>query len=135
MRVDIRAKNGRLSKSLEKQLERRLHFALARFGDRIRRISAFLEDINGPRGGEDQHCRIEVRMFPSGSIMAEATDTDVASAFGRAADRLARRIRDTLDRKRTMRTRPGSPPNEVGTPPKGLGVDERDEESTAFSGA
>lgn len=105
--VEIRARHGRLDRSLEEQLERRLHFALARFGGRIRRISAFLEDINGPRGGEDQHCRIEVSLVPSGSIMAEATDAEVASAVGRAAERVARRVRDALDRKRTMRTRMG----------------------------
>ncbi len=64
--VEIRARHGRLTRSLEEQLERRLHFALARFVGRIRSISAFLEDINGPRGGEDQHCRIEVRLAPSG---------------------------------------------------------------------
>ncbi len=103
MRVGIRARHGRIRRSLEEQLERRIHFALGRFGRRIRRISAFLEDINGPRGGEDQRCRIEVSMVPSGSIMAEATDVEVLSAVGRAAERVARRLRDTLDRERTVR--------------------------------
>ena len=111
MQVEIRARHGRLSRGLEEQLERRLWFALAKFGGRIRRISAFLEDINGPRGGEDQRCRIEVSLVPSGSIMAEATDVEVASAIGRAAERVARRVRDALDRKRTVRMRTGSPPS------------------------
>ena len=109
MLVDIRVRHGRLSRSLEEQLERRLYFALARFSGRVRRISAFLEDINGPRGGEDKLCKIEAILVPSGSIMAEATDADVASAVGRAAERVARRVRDALDRKRTVRMRTGSP--------------------------
>jgi hypothetical protein len=87
--VEIRARHGRLNRSLEERLERRLHFALARFGGRIRRISAFLEDINGPRGGEDPRCRIEVSLVPSGTIKAEATDAEVESAVGRAAERVA----------------------------------------------
>ncbi len=116
MLVEIRARSGRLNRNLEEQLERRLHFALARFVGRIRSISAFLEDINGPRGGEDQHCRIEVSLFPSGSIMVEATDAEVTSAVGRAAERAARRVRDALDRKRTMRTRMGSPASEDNAP-------------------
>ncbi len=123
MRVEIRARNGRLSRSLEEQLERRLHFALSRFGGRIRRISAFLEDINGPRGGEDQHCKIEVNLVPSGSILAEATDVGVASAFGRAAERAARRVRDALDRKRTVRARAGSWAG-ADDAPRGPGADE-----------
>ena len=120
MLVDIRARHGRLSRSLEERLERRLWFALAKFGGRIRRISAFLEDINGPRGGEDQRCRIEVSLVPSGSIMAEATDAEVASAVGRAAERVARRVKDALDRKCTMRTRMSSPPNGNGPAPQAL---------------
>ncbi len=107
MLLEIRARHGRLNRSLEEQLERRLHFALARFGGRIRRISATLEHINGSRGGDDQHSRIEVSLVPSGSIRAEATDAEVALAVGRAAERVARRVRDALDRKRTMRTRTG----------------------------
>jgi putative sigma-54 modulation protein len=120
MHVEIRARQGQLTRGLEEQLERRLHFALARFGGRIRRISALLEDINGPRGGEDQRCRIEVSLVPSGSIMAEATDCEVVSAVGRAAERVARRVRDALDRRRTMRVRKGSRPGEGQTPPQGL---------------
>lgn len=112
MLVEIRARHGRLDPILEEHLERRLHFALARFGDRIRRIGAVLEDINGPRGGEDQRCRIEVSLVPSGTIMAEATDVEVASAVGRAAERVARQVRDALDRKRTVRMRTGRPPIE-----------------------
>lgn len=120
MHVEIRVKHGRLPHGLEEQLDRRLHFALARFGGRIRRIRAFIEDINGPRGGEDQHCRIEVSLVPSGLIMAEATDDGVVSAVGRAAERVARRIRDALDRKRTMRVRKGIPPSERDAPRQGL---------------
>lgn len=116
MRVEIRARRGQLTRSLEEQLERRLWFALGKFAGRIRRISAFLEDINGPRGGEDQRCRIEVSLVPSGSIMAEATDAEVASAVDRAAERVARRVRDALDRERTMRTRAGTPPSEDDAP-------------------
>lgn len=120
MNVEIRARHCQLNPILEEQLVRRVHFALARFGDRIRRISAILDDINGPRGGEDQHCRIEVSLVPSGTIMAEATDTEVTSAVGRAVERVARRVRDALDRKRTMRTRSGGPPSEEIAQPRDL---------------
>jgi len=105
MHVEIRAKHGRLNRSLKAQLVRRLRFAFTRFGGRIRRVCAFVEDINGPRGGEDQHCKIKVILVPSGSIMAEATDVKVASAVGRAAERVVRQVRDALDRKRNKRAR------------------------------
>jgi len=120
MHVEIRTRHGQLEHSLEERLERRLRFALARFGGRIRRIRAILIDVNGPRGGEDQHCKIEVSLVPSGSIMAEATDADVASAVARAAERVTRRIRDALDRRRSMRTRTGRPSSKNDSPPESL---------------
>ena len=52
--------------------------------------------------------------------MAEASDAEVARAVGRAAERVARRVWDALDRKPTIRTRTGSPPSEDDAPPKGL---------------
>lgn len=120
MRVEIRARNGHLSRNLEERAERRLHFALGRFGGRIRRVVALLADLNGPRDGVDQHCRIEVRLIRSGTVMAEAVEDDIMLAVGRAAERVARRVRDALDRKRTMRARTGSPPSEHDVPPQGL---------------
>ena len=120
MRVEIRALSGEPNRALEEQVRWRLHFALGRFGDRIRQATVQLADLNSPRGGEDQHCSIEVSLVPSGSIVAEATDIEIVLAVGRAAERVARRVRDALDRKRTMRTRTGGLPSENDAPPQSL---------------
>ena len=109
MNVKIEARNAEISRRSEEWIERRLRFALGRFGDRVRLAVVRLADLNGPRGGEDQHCRIEVSLVPSGSIMAEATDAEIELAVSRAAERVTRRIRDALDRRRTLRTRTTTP--------------------------
>jgi ribosome-associated translation inhibitor RaiA len=109
MYVKIESRKAEISPTCEEWIERRLHFALGRFGDRIRRAAVRLADLNGPRGGEDQHCRIEVSLVPSGSIMAEATDAEIELAVSRAAERVTRRIRDARDRRRTLRTRTTTP--------------------------
>ncbi len=77
MHLKIQARNVEISRTFEEWIERRLWFALAKFGGRICRIRVLLEDINGPRGGVDQRCRVEVLLVPSGKIEAEATDADV----------------------------------------------------------
>ena len=46
--------------TLPDHIERRLRFALDRFGDRIARVFVFLHDRNGPRGGIDKICRVLV---------------------------------------------------------------------------
>lgn len=108
MRLVVRTRTGKLSLRLEELVERRLRFALARFSNRVSRVAICLADQNGPRGGIDQHCQIALSLVPKGKIIAEATDVDMLTAVGRAAERVARQVRDALDRKRTMRTRKSS---------------------------
>ncbi len=105
MQLKIRARNAKISRTFEEWIERRLYFALAKFGGRISRITALLEDLNGPRGGVDQRCRVEVLLTPSARIAAEATDANAVVAVSRAADRIARRVRDALERQRSIRAR------------------------------
>ena len=54
-------------------MERRLDFALGRFGGRISQVTVGLEDLNGPRGGADKRCRLAVRLVPSGKVTIEET--------------------------------------------------------------
>lgn len=114
MHLRIRVRNTEISPAFEEWIERRVWFALAKFGGRICRITALLEDMNGPRGGVDQRCRVEVILVRSGKIQAEATDADAVVAVSRATNRIARRLRDALERRRTRRVRtrahmPGAP--------------------------
>jgi putative sigma-54 modulation protein len=68
--------------------ERRLSFALDHLRN-LRRISISIEDVNGPKGGADKHCRIVAEMAVS-SLVLEETQPDWQSAVARAIHRLAR---------------------------------------------
>jgi len=105
MPIQIVARNLELTSAQREIVERRLAFALGRFGDRVSRVTVSVEDLNGPRRGLDQHCRIEVSLVPSGKVMAEATDAEMELAVGRAAERVARCVRSELDRRRTSAIR------------------------------
>lgn len=81
-------------------VERKLRFALGRFGARIKEVHAEVSDVNADRGGIDKHCRITARIERGGALMSEAVDTMVETAVDRAADRLARSIARHLGRQR-----------------------------------
>ncbi len=85
-----------MSDALRAHAERCLEFALRRFGNRIDRVSVWLVDVNGPRGGVDKCCRIAVRLRPTGSVFVTEAAADGYAAIGRAAGRagsaVARRI-------------------------------------------
>ncbi len=62
MELQLQGKRVRLTQSLRAYIARRLTFALGQFRSRIRLVKTALEDINGPRGGLDQQCRVMVRL-------------------------------------------------------------------------
>ncbi len=58
MQLKIVARNIDLSPSLRALVERRLRFALGRFGTRLKHVVVCLRDLNGPRGGLGDQYRI-----------------------------------------------------------------------------
>lgn len=89
--------------------QQQLETALGRFGHRIRHLRLRLADANGPRGGLDQECLVEVTLRPRGSAVVSVRDIEPEAAISRAADRVARRVRDALERKRDLRRGAGQP--------------------------
>lgn len=97
---------------LNHHVRRRLHFAFDRIGDRIRRVVVRLSDINGPRGGADKHCQIQVHLDQLPEVVIEDTQSDLYAAVDRAAERAARTVTRRLSRERAHR-RDGLPQGET----------------------
>jgi len=110
MQILIHARDYAVTAALRDFIKRKLGFGVGRFADRIARVSIRLKDTNGPRGGVDQHCRVDVAMNTRGTVAAEATELDIYTAIKVAVARVARRVGTTNDRKRAARTRGASSP-------------------------
>lgn len=95
------ATRSRTSIPLEtrRYITERLRRVLAPLSGRIERASVRLEDVNGPRGGVDQHCRIKVVISGRDSVIVEARATDSRKAFQNAATRLGRTVRGRVKGK------------------------------------
>jgi putative sigma-54 modulation protein len=95
---------------LHDRIDRRLRFALARFGSRIHKTLVFLHDRNGPKGGVDKVCRILVKTHGCGTLVAAIVDSDWNTAVDRATARIghtvARQIARVRDRQIEQATRP-----------------------------
>jgi ribosome-associated translation inhibitor RaiA len=99
MQLKIVARNIDLSPRLRGLVERRLRFALGRFGTRLKGVVVCLRDSNGPRGGLGDQCRIEAKLHPRGRVHVEVTEMGIEKAVSAAADLIARRVRRGLDRR------------------------------------
>ncbi|MCH9685880.1 MAG: HPF/RaiA family ribosome-associated protein [Deltaproteobacteria bacterium] len=98
MELDIRGRNVSLTDPLAHLVRRRLDFALGRHASEIRRVEVKLADVNGPRGGVDKECRVEVVLSHGGSVAAHGIDEHVRNAIDRAAHRAGRRVNRKLAR-------------------------------------
>jgi hypothetical protein len=105
MQLEIRSLNEHLESSQIAFVERRLLYALGRFGNRVGRVMVRLEDMNGPRGGLDKRCHIEARLKGRGVLVVDVRDFELEPAVSRAAERIARRVRDELSTRRQGRRR------------------------------
>jgi len=102
MQIDIQARHFSLTDSLRKHTERRVNFALACCDDVILRVIIKLSDINGPRGGEDKHCHLQVVLAGIPDVVIEDTQTDLYVAINRAADRAGRTVIRKINRQQTL---------------------------------
>ena len=100
MLIDIQARNFSLTDALRGHIERRLGFALSSRDEYIQRVMVRLSDINGPRGGEDKCCRIQVMLPQLTDVVIEDTEVNMYTAIDRATDRAGRTVGRRLDRQR-----------------------------------
>lgn len=100
MQVNIQARGFEQTEALRAYVEKRLQFALIRFEDRIVRVAVCLSDVNGPKGGVDKNCHIQVRLNGLPDIVVKDTEADLYVAVDRAAERVGRTLGRYLRRAR-----------------------------------
>jgi len=102
MKIDMQAQHFSLSKALRNHIKRRLGFALSAGNDQIQRVLVHLSDTNGPRGGADKRCKIQLVLPRIPDIVVEDTETNLYVAIDRAANRAGRTLRRRLRRQRDL---------------------------------
>ena len=100
MQMDFRLQNTALTEAVQRYVERRLLFALGRFGDRVGQVVVRISGI----GGIEHQCRITTELRPFGRVVVRAIDPDLFAAIDRATGRAGRLFGRELQRVREART-------------------------------
>lgn len=103
MTLSIRSRGMTLTPELLDHVERRMRFALSRFGDRLHWVAVRVEERNRPRGGVDQRCTIQLRVARSRPLLVEAVDSNLYAAIVRAAARAGRTTARAIERADEVR--------------------------------
>lgn len=68
---------------------------------RMERVAVRFEDLNGPKGGDDTACRIQVALSGQPPLVVEARAEGEAHAFRLAVPKLATALNRKRDRRRS----------------------------------
>jgi len=96
----IRVLGANLGKEKRTEIRQKLNRKLGKFANAIERVSVRVKDINGPRGGIDQVCRIKVVLSNHPSVVFEAQDASLDVVIGNALTGTERAVRRSLQRRR-----------------------------------
>ena len=103
MNIIIQAQGFELTEALRAHTLRRLQFSLHWAGRDVTQIQVRLADINGPKGGLDKRCHLQIRLSNDTDVSVEDTEDDLYVAIDRAIERSKRTITRRLERKRAQR--------------------------------
>lgn len=100
MRIEIHTGKFSLTDGLRGHIERRIQFTLSWAHQNLPKVTLRLDDINGPKGGADKLCRIQIPIAGGKPIVVEDVQADLYVAIDRAIERAGRALSRKLARKR-----------------------------------
>ncbi|HWQ52411.1 MAG TPA: CBS domain-containing protein [Bryobacteraceae bacterium] len=103
----IRVVGVRLSEDSRADIRRKLGRKLGKFAASIERVSVRVKDVNGPRGGVDQLCRIKVVLSELPSVVFNNQDASAEVAIDGAIAGAERAVRKALQRRRLKPVKAG----------------------------
>ncbi|MDX2200177.1 MAG: HPF/RaiA family ribosome-associated protein [Phycisphaerae bacterium] len=92
MRLQFFTPSLTLSEPERESVEKRVSVALRRFAKRIIDLKITLDDVNGPKGGNDKRCKLQAAVKAGKLHVAEGNHVDPVAAAGAAAERLVRQL-------------------------------------------
>ena len=100
MKIEIRSQQLELNEEMSDRVINQVRFALSRFGGEISHVQVRFVDVNGPKGGQDNHCLLSVKLASSGKIITNGAGVDLLSALHYCVERAERAIIRKLERRR-----------------------------------
>lgn len=92
MRIRFRSVNANLPEGFEMDTHRKFERALRRTTDSVLKVFIIVTDINGPKGGVDKLCRVNVVLTRSRHLTLEERDANAHVALARLAERTSRSV-------------------------------------------
>jgi len=114
--ANIRVSGAKLTDDDRVYIRRKLGMKLGKFATSIERVSVRVNDVNGPRGGVDHHCRVKVVLSGLPSVVFESRAAELRDAINGALTGSERGVRRIVRRRRMKPIKFTSRKRAKGTP-------------------
>lgn len=102
MRIDLQCEGLERAQVLREYVLRKMRMAIGRFRDHIQWARIKVADVNGPRGGVDKRCVVQLRLRNRPDVIFAITEVEAQSAVDRAAERVSQVLVRRLGRHRRI---------------------------------
>ena len=96
----VRVFGATLNDDQREYVGRKLGMKLGKFASSIERVSVRVTDVNGPRGGADQRCRVKVVLSGLPSVVVEGQHATSEAAIDTALRATEESVRRAVRRRR-----------------------------------
>lgn len=103
MRTTIQSNDFPLTKPLKSFILRQADKNRPLHTDQVTSVNVHLKDVNGPKGGTDKECVVEVRLSQLPSIVVKRRTVDAYISIRQALGRASRVVNRRLSRNRDKR--------------------------------
>lgn len=96
MKIDIQAKQLKLGQTFKQNVKVKIRRLFQHNSEDVNRINITVADINGPKGGDDKVCKVNVSVGGGKNILVSARDSSAYKAVTQAI----RKASATLSKQR-----------------------------------
>lgn len=100
MNIEIRGHGLELTQALKRHVEHRVSTALDIHQSLIDQVQVRLADTNGPKGGVDKDCRINVKLRIGAVVTVDEQSADMYASIDKASDRAKMAVHKHIERAR-----------------------------------
>ena len=100
MKIEIVTKNVENDAMVREFTQRKVHFALDRLGDRVKKVVVNLADERGGSRAFDRHCQIDAYLEPNGQFHVSANGDSPFDSVLQATRKIENAIKHDIDRNR-----------------------------------
>lgn len=98
LRIKIQHSGTEIPTNISVQVKAALLHALDRFPHVVREVEMSLRDLNGPKGGIDKQCTLQVRLYPRGLAVVKSSGTSFIEAVHIACDKIQQIVAKRIGR-------------------------------------